>query len=117
MTIGRMLGWLVIPLVALLAGMPVGRAQTTVRMVPRADLKILDPVWPSAQITQIHAYLVYDTLFGVDGQQRPPPQMVEAWQRSADGLTWTFTLRPGLMFHAGTPVTAEDAVLSIKRWS
>src|SRR5258706_11257065 len=109
MTIGRMLGWLVIPLVALLAGMPVGRAETTVRMVPQADLKILDPVWTSAQITQIHAYLVYDTLLAMDSQQRPQPQMVDAWQRSPDGLTWTFTLRPGLVFHDGAPVTAEDA--------
>lgn len=93
------------------------RAETVVRMVPQADLKILDPIWSSAQITQNHAYLVFDTLFGMDSQQRPQPQMVERWERSADGLTWSFALRPGLTFHDGSPVTAKDAVASIKRWS
>src|SRR5471030_1324642 len=43
--------------------------------------------------------------------------MVESWTTSADGLTWTFTLRDGLEWHDGTPVTAEDCVTSIKRWT
>src|SRR5467141_839913 len=68
----------------LIGGARTGHAETTLRMVPQADLKILDPIWTSANITQIHAYLVFDTLFGMDGQQRPQPQMVEAWQRSPD---------------------------------
>src|SRR5260221_11599462 len=101
----------------LIGGVRAGHAETTLRMVPQADLKILDPIWTSANITQIHAYLVFDTLFGMDGRQRPQPQMVETWQRSPDGLTWRFTLRPGLLFHDGSPVTAKDAVASIRRWS
>jgi peptide/nickel transport system substrate-binding protein len=93
------------------------QAETTVRMVPQADLKILDPVWSSAQITQNHAYLVFDTLFAMDGRLQPRPQMVESWQRSEDGLSWSFALRPGMTFHDGSPVTARDAVASIRRWS
>ena len=42
--------------------------------------------------------------------------MVDRWDVSADKLTWTFTLRDGLEWHDGTPVTAEDCVASIKRW-
>ena len=44
------------------------------------------------------------------------PQMVDKWEVSPDKLTWTFTLRDGLEWHDGKPVTAEDCVASIKRW-
>ncbi len=43
--------------------------------------------------------------------------MVDKWTTSDDKLTWTFTLRDGLEFHDGTPVTAEDVVPSLKRWA
>ena len=42
--------------------------------------------------------------------------MVDKWSVSADKLTWTFTLRDGLEWHDGQPVTAEDCVASLKRW-
>jgi peptide/nickel transport system substrate-binding protein len=42
--------------------------------------------------------------------------MVDRYDTSADKLTWTFTLRDGLEWHDGAPVTAEDCVASIKRW-
>src|SRR6202000_369848 len=45
------------------------------------------------------------------------PQMVDTWKTSDDGLTWTFTLRDGLEWHDGKPVTGEDCVASIKRWA
>jgi peptide/nickel transport system substrate-binding protein len=39
--------------------------------------------------------------------------MVEKYETSADKLTWTFTLRDGLEWHDGKPVTAEDCIASI----
>src|SRR5258708_5512545 len=61
--------------------------------------------------------MISDTLFALDGNLEVKPQMVDKWTTSADKLTWTFTLRDGLEWHDGTPVTAEDVVPSLKRWS
>jgi peptide/nickel transport system substrate-binding protein len=88
----------------------------TLRIVPHADLQTLDPIVTTAGVVQSHAQLVYDQLFGRDARQQPQPQMVERYARSGDALTWRFTLRPGLYFHDGTPVTPEDVVASLRRW-
>jgi len=93
-----------------------GRAESTLRIVMSSDLKIVDPVWSSIQISRTHGYLVYDTLFSVDADLKPRPQMVERHAVSADGLEYTLTLREGLTWHDGTPVTAADCVASLQRW-
>ena len=85
--------------------------------IPQADLASLDPVWTTSYVTRNHGYMVYDTLYGLDEQYRPQPQMVEGHQTEADGLLWRLTLRPGLRFHDNEPVLARDAVASIQRWS
>ena len=91
-------------------------AQKTLRIVPFADLQVLDPINTTAGNVQSHAMHVYDFLFGRDAQQIPRPQMVETHTVSDDGLTWTFTLRDGLKFHDGADVTSEDVIQSLKRW-
>jgi peptide/nickel transport system substrate-binding protein len=104
---------------ALFATMSPARAQgkKTLRLAPHAALRVLDPVVTNAYITRNHAFMVYDTLFAVDGQYRPQPQMVKEWSVSADKLAYTFTLRDGLVFHDGQPVTAADCIASIARWA
>ncbi len=77
---------------------------TTLRFIPQADLRVLDPIWSTAYITRNHAYMIYDTLFGTDEHFKPQPQMVESWSVSPDKLTYSFTLRDGLKFHDGAPV-------------
>lgn len=91
-------------------------AQSVLRFVPQADLKSVDPVWTTAYVTRNHAYLIYDQLFALDSKLQPKPQMVESYTVSPDKMSWEFTLRPGLKWHDGAPVTAEDCVASIKRW-
>ncbi len=90
--------------------------QRTLRFVAHADLRVLDPVWTTAYITRNHAYLVYDTLFGIDENLQVKPQMVDQRSVSADGMKYTFTLRDGLRWHDGQPVVSEDCVESVKRW-
>ncbi len=87
------------------------------RFVPQADLAVLDPIWTTATVTGTHALMVFDTLYGLDEQYRPQPQMVAGHVVGDDGRTWTLTLRDGLRFHDGEPVRGRDAVASIRRWA
>jgi peptide/nickel transport system substrate-binding protein len=94
-----------------------GATARTLRLVPHADLANFDPIWSPAYIARNAALLVWDTLYGIDTDLQPQRQMIEAEEVSADGLLWTFRLRPGLKFHDGEPVLATDAVASIRRWA
>ncbi len=100
-----------------LLSVPAAAQQKTLKFVPEADLRSLDPIWTTAYITRNHGYMVYDTLFSVNDKFEPKPQMLEKYEMSADGLTYTFTLRDGLKFHDGQPVRSADAIASIQRWA
>jgi peptide/nickel transport system substrate-binding protein len=102
---------------AAVAASPFAFAQSTFKVVMHSDLKVLDPIWSGAYIVRNYGYMVYDTLFAMDEKFQIKPQMVDKWEQSADGLTWTFTLRDGLEWHDGKPVTSEDCIASLKRWS
>jgi peptide/nickel transport system substrate-binding protein len=87
------------------------------RFIPQADLTVLDPMWTTAYVTRNHGFMVFDTLFGLDSQYKPSPQMVAGFNTEEDGKLWTLGLRVGLKFHDGEPVRAQDCVASIQRWS
>ena len=91
-------------------------AEKTLHAVMSSSLRVLDPISTTAQITRNHAYMIYDTLIGMDEHFVPRPQMAD-WTISPDGLTYTFKLRDGLLWHDGKPVTAADCVASLKRWA
>jgi peptide/nickel transport system substrate-binding protein len=101
---------LTLPLASAMAG------EKTLKAVVHADLKVLDPTWTATYITTRFSYVIYDTLFSYNWKYQPKPQMVESWTTSPDALTWTFMLRPGLVFHDGAPVTSADVIASLKRW-
>jgi peptide/nickel transport system substrate-binding protein len=92
------------------------QAETVLRFIPYADLSILDPVWTPGIVSRNFGYMVYDTLFAVDHNFKPQPQMVGSWTVSDDKLTWDFTLRDGLKWHDGAPVRGADCAASVKRW-
>src|SRR5258708_14845157 len=71
-------------------------AKNVLVVVPHADLRILDPLQAAATITIMHASNIYDELFAWDKDLQPKPQMVGDYNVSADKLTYTMTLRPGL---------------------
>jgi peptide/nickel transport system substrate-binding protein len=103
-------------LLASVASLPAFAQQKTITAVMHADLKIIDPVWTTAIISSSHGHMIYDTLFAADSKGNIKPQMVDKLTISPDNLLYTFTLREGLMFHDGAPVTSEDVIPSLKRW-
>src|SRR5205823_2948117 len=72
---------------SILAAPIVGRAQDArvLRMVPQANVTSIDPIWTTAIVTRNHAYIVYDTLFGLDADLQPQPQMAAGYRIEQDG--------------------------------
>ncbi len=97
------------------AGAALAQDGETITAVMHSGLRVLDPIITTAHITRNHGYMIYDVLVAQDKNFTPQPQMAE-FAVSDDGLTYTFTLRDGLKFHDGEPVTAADAVASLQRW-
>ncbi|WP_182417603.1 ABC transporter substrate-binding protein [Bartonella sp. HY038] len=90
-------------------------AETVIKAVMHSDLRITDPILTTAHITRNHGYMIYDVLIAQDSNLQPRQQMAD-WTISEDGKTYQFTLRDGLQFHDGSPVTSKDVIASLKRW-
>src|ERR1700751_6058582 len=68
-------------------------AAKTLVVAPTADLVVLDPVVTFNRPTRNYAYLVFDTLYGLDTSWQAQPQMVEGHEVDDDGLTWVLPAR------------------------
>lgn len=104
-----------------LAGAALSRARAAgvdrpLRLVLNVGLQTLDPIAGPSFVTRNFAYMVFDTLIAMDSKGQFRPQMLEGWTIGTDGMSYTFTLRPGLKFSDGAAVTSEDCIASIKRW-
>ena len=75
----------------------------------------LDPHKTSAYFSFEVLENVFDTLVEPDENLQMRPALAESWEVSDDELTWTFRLRPGVTFHDGSPLTAEDVAFSYNR--
>lgn len=77
----------------------------------------LNPMVGSADNGSIFTIMqMCDQLVQATGAPDPQPGLAESWERSEDGLTWTFHLREA-KFSDGSPVTADDVVFSLTRWA
>jgi peptide/nickel transport system substrate-binding protein len=98
------------------AGAQAADSTRVLRVVPSADVAELDPTHGPNAIARVYGNMVFDTLFALDHTMTARPMMVDKETISPDGLTYTFTLRPGLNFHDGSPVRATDVVASLNRF-
>ncbi len=91
------------------------RAETTITAVMESGVRVTDPILTTAHITRDFAYMIYDTLLGMNSKFEVEPQMASV-KISDDKLTYTFTLRDGLKWHDGSDVKPDDCVASLERW-
>lgn len=99
-----------------LAQSAIGGTSKTLVFVPTTNPPSYDPVWNPAQATRTLGLMLYETLYTRDMALNPHPHMLDGHLVEDDGKRWTMKLRPGQMFHDGTPVLARDCVASLRRW-
>src|SRR5512145_773923 len=76
-----------------------------------------DPSTAPPQITPFGIlYAIHDALVRPYPGHRMGPSLAESWKESPDGKTYEFKLRPGLKFHNGDPLTADDVKFSFERY-
>src|SRR5205814_8453881 len=107
------LGWVLL-LILTLTSIGV-RAEKVLRVVPHADLKIVDPYTTTATITLMHGQMIYDQLFAWNSKLEPKPQMIDDYEISPDRLVYSFTLRPGVKVYDGRPVRTGGVSASVRR--
>jgi peptide/nickel transport system substrate-binding protein len=88
----------------------------TLTMARQADFFTLDP-WAIPDDPSIFVTLmVYERLVRLsDDGQGVDPELAESWETAPDQLSVTFTLRDGVLFSDGTPLTSEDVAFSLNR--
>jgi len=76
----------------------------------------MDPILEGRAPQAHYQAPVFDSLVGFDyAKGGIGPGVAERWEIAADGSFWTFYLRPGLKWHNGDPLTAEDVKFSLER--
>jgi peptide/nickel transport system substrate-binding protein len=92
-------------------------ARRSVTIAVQANPTLLDPAVTESNVAYRVLYSIHEGLLGYSfegGRQTLAPALAESWRR-VDARTVEATLRDGLTFHDGTPVTVEDVAFSISR--
>lgn len=92
------------------AGNPPG-----VLRIPLINDPILNPVIAPDIGSVLINKVIFSSLVRPDSLLSPSPDLATTWKTSEDGLTYTFTLRPGVKWHDGQPLTANDVKFTFDR--
>lgn len=96
------------------AGQPARGGNLTVRLAQ--DPGSLDTVQNSNAGTSYLGHEIFESLVAIDANYQPQPVLAESYKKGDDGLSYTFTLRKGVQFSDGSPLTAADVVASMRYW-
>jgi peptide/nickel transport system substrate-binding protein len=100
---------------SLTVGASLAHAQPTqITIVQPAEATTMDPGRSTQVLTVNYFYNLYDSLLRWDTALQLQPGLATAW-RAVNDTTWEFTLRPGVKFHDGAPLTAEDVRATLER--
>ena len=91
------------------------RAGGTLRVALWTSPEGLDPALATTRTSRLLTEQLYSTLTSLDADARPYPDLAEWIEVAEDAQSYTFGLRPGVKFHDGTEVTAEDVAFSLDR--
>jgi oligopeptide transport system substrate-binding protein len=80
-----------------------------------SDISSFDPAKATDFFSAAAIETVFTGLVSEDDNLNIHPQLASSWTQSADKMSWTFTLKPGLKFSDGTPLTSKDVAYSIDR--
>jgi ABC-type oligopeptide transport system substrate-binding subunit len=86
------------------------------RRVVASEVTSMDPQRPTGQVTADLAAELFTGLTFYDRDGRLAPGCAASWQSAADGLTWTFRLRPGLKWSDGRALTSRDFLFTLRRY-
>jgi peptide/nickel transport system substrate-binding protein len=102
-------------LFALLLAASTAEAQPTQLVISQpAEATTMDP-GRSTQVLTVNYFInLYDTLTRWDTSLQLQPGLATSW-KNVNETTWEFTLRPGVKFHDGAPLTAEDVKATLER--
>ncbi len=85
------------------------------RIARGADARSLDPHVNARLYDRMVLYTLYEPLLDADNAGNFFPVLARAWEVGSTGLVVTFHLRPGVVFHDGTPFTADVVKWNIER--
>lgn len=92
-----------------------GGTESRVRMAVTVDPDGLDPHMSASASTFQVTSSIYETLVTVDGQGNIIPSLAESWTVAGDGMSITFSLRPGALFSNGNKCDARAVAASFQR--
>src|SRR5882724_6597139 len=98
----------------LLAAGPVYAQPVQITISQPAEATTMDPGRSTQVLTVNYFYNLYDTLTRWDNTLRLQPGLATSW-KNVNETTWEFTLRQGVKFHDGAPLTVEDVKATLER--
>ncbi len=112
---------LIVGLASALGAPLIARAQSglppgVLRRIVASEITSLDPLRPTGQVTFEMGTELFVGLTTYDSRGRLTPGCAASWAMSADGLSWTFKLRPNLKWSDGRPLTATDFVFTMRQF-